>query len=375
MKKLDLKNIEKLMNINDLDRKKIKNVGIDFEEKDRDGSFILVDNDRTEISLEKDGLVLLPLKKAKIKYSWINKYLWKLIGADNDKYTKDISDSDANGYFIWAKKGYKSDLPLQACFYLKSTRLKQKIHNLIIVEQQAQLHIINGCASANYVKDGAHLSITEVYVKNDAFLSYTMIHDWGENVIVRPRSAIEVGENGTYISNYVSLKKVKSTQSSPVVYLNGENAKAQLYSIIYAPAGSYLDIGGKIYMKKANTSAEIISRSVSGGGKIISPIELVGEADNIKGHMECSGILLNDKGVINAIPALNGKAKDIDLSHEAAVGKIAKEEIEYIQSRGFSEEEAISLIIKGFLDLKIKALPEYLQKSIDDTIELSLKGI
>lgn len=375
MKKLDLESMKKILNLKPEDEEKIENVGIEFKEEEREGTFVMVDNDDTEISLDKDGLILLPLKKAKEKYPWIKEYLWKLVDKTKDEYTQDVSSADANGYFIWAQKGYKADFPLQACFYIKSTRLKQTVHNLIIVDEGAELHIINGCASANYVKEGAHISITEMFVKKNGLLSYTMIHDWGENVLVRPRSSIEVNENATFISNYVSMKKVKSTQSAPVVYLNGENAKTQLYSILYAPEGTHLDIGGKVYMRKKNTSAEIISRSVSAGGEIISPIELVGEADDIKGHMECSGILLNENGVIDAIPRLNGRARNIDLSHEAAVGKIAKEEIEYIQARGFTEDEAISLIIKGFLDLKIKSLPEYLQKSIDDTIDLSLKGI
>lgn len=363
------------MQISNSDIEKLLNVGFDLEDKERVGSFFLLNNQIVEAKPKDKGIELLPLSMALEKYDWIKQYLWKAVNKDKDAFTKIVFRKDLQGYFIRSLPGSKTHFPIQACFYMKESGMTQIVHNLIIAEEGSELHLINGCAVATYGDKGSHIAVTEFFIKKDAKVTYTMIHDWAKDIVVRPRSSAIVGENGLFISNYVSLKPVRSVQSAPNVFLIGRGSKAKLYSILYADKGTNLDIGGAIYLKGEMSSGEIVSRIISNGGYIRSVGNLIGEAKNVKAHMECNGILLNDFGVIDTIPQLVAKNKEVEMSHEAAVGKIAKEEIDYLMARGISENDAISLILRGFLDIKIEGLPSILQKSIDNAVSLSMKGL
>ncbi|RKX59989.1 MAG: SufD family Fe-S cluster assembly protein, partial [Thermodesulfobacteriota bacterium] len=145
-------------------------------------------------------------------------------------------------------------------------------------------------------------------------------------------------------------------------------------SIIANHPGSYVDIGGEVFLEAENTSAEIISRTVVYGGENIARGKIIAKAPKVKGHLECQGLMLSDKGNMRAIPELNSYFSDVELTHEAAVGKIAKEEVEYLMARGLSEDEAVSLIVKGFLTIKIEGIPPALQEKIDKTLEIAKSG-
>lgn len=357
------------------DIEKLLKVGVDIEEKNRIGSFLYVDKSVYNISLKQEGVQIIPINDAVINYPELNKYIFKIVDKNQDAYTRLVARKDPSGFFIRTLPNVKTKFPIQTCFLIKKTGFSQLVHNIVIAEENSELNLINGCAAATYSDSGSHIAITEFYVKKGAKISFTMIHDWAPNVVVRPRSAALVDEDGVFISNYVSLKKVKSTQSEPLVYLVGNRSKAKLYSILLSDETSFLDIGGKIYLKGNESSGEIVSRVISDGGRVISKGSLIGEGNNIKAHMECNGIMLKDTGEIITIPSLSSKSKDVEMSHEAIVGKIAKDEIEYLMARGIKEEDAISLILRGFLNIKIEGLPEILQKSIEIAIDLAFKGM
>lgn len=357
------------------DIEKLLKVGVDIEEKNRVGSFLYVDKGVYNISLKQEGVQILPLKEAVEKYPELENFVFKIVDKNKDSYTRLVARKGLSGFFIRTLPNVKTQFPIQTCFLIKKTGFSQLVHNIVIAEENSELNLINGCAAASYSDSGSHIAITEFYVKKGAKISFTMIHDWAPNVVVRPRSAALVDEDGVFISNYVSLKKVKSTQSEPNVYLVGKRAKAKLYSILLADKDSSLDIGGKIFLNGDETSGEIVSRVISDGGKIISKGSLIGIGKNIKAHMECNGIMLKDTGEIITIPELSSKNRDVEMSHEAIVGKIAKDEIEYLMSRGIKEDDAISIILRGFLNVKIEGLPEILQRSIDSAIELAFKGM
>lgn len=192
--------------------------------------------------------------------------------------------------------------------------------------------------------------------------------------MVRPRSVIRVDEGGLYLNNYICMKPVKSIQMYPSVYLNGKDAVARLYSIIVGSPNSEYDVGGRVYLKAPGTRAEIIARTISNGGTIISRGDLVGEVAGIKAHLECRGLLLNG-GVIHAIPELRGYVDGVEMSHEAAVGKIAQEEINYLMSRGLSADEATATIVRGFLNVDMPELPGQLRAEIDKAIAESEKEL
>ena len=185
--------------------------------------------------------------------------------------------------------------------------------------------------------------------------------------MVRPRTVGIVEERGVLQNNYVLLKKVKSVQSYPTIYLNGEGAVARFNSVVVTPTGSHVDTGNRIVLNAPNTRGEIISRTITTGGTIVARGEIIGNAVPARGHLECKGLILGG-GLIHAIPELQGRVTGVELSHEAAVGKIAQEEIEYLMARGLDEDEATSTIVRGFLIVEIMGLPQELRDSIDATI-------
>ncbi len=317
---------------------------------------------------------MIPIKKALEEYDWIQEYYWKLAAVDTDKYTAAVELGLHDGYVIRALPGSKSIYPIQACLYLDKNNLQQNVHNIIVAEEDSELHIISGCVSSPHMKKGIHVGISEFFVKKNAKLSFTMIHNWAEEMVVRPRSVARVEEGGLFLNNYICMKPVRSLQMYPTAHLVGDNAVARFYSIIVGSPGSEYDLGGRIILKKPGTRAEIIARTISNGGKIIARGHLVGEVADIKAHLECKGLLLNG-GLIHAIPELEGHVDGVEMSHEAAVGKIAQEEISYLMSRGLSEEEATSTIVRGFLSVDIPGLPPQLQAEIDKAIEESDKDV
>ena len=348
-------------------KNEIKEAGIDIDSNKT--TYFLTDSLET-FKNETSSFIFIPFKEAIKKYpDIIEKYTWKLVDKDKDDITKKVYEETQGGYFIWLKEGHKEFLPLQACFYIKSSLYEQKVHNLIILEDNAELHIINGCLSSSSSSDSTHYGITEIYVGKNSFLSYTMVHNWNETTEVRPRTGVKVNDGGKYVSNYIAFKDTKIVQSYPTVYLN-KNSFASLNSIIYAKSGSVYDLGGRAILLGENARADINSRSVCDGGTVIARADISAEADNTFGHIECSSIMLDDKGKVHTIPELRTNKKNVTLSHEAMIGKIAESEIYYLMSRGFTESEAISLIVKGFLNIKIEGLPDVINKNIEEILTL-----
>ena len=217
--------------------------------------------------------------------------------------------------------------------------------------------------------------VSEFYVKKGAKLTFTMIHNWAEKMAVRPRSATIVEQGGLFLSNYVCMQPVGTLQMYPVTHLVGEDSTARYNSILVATPGSEMDVGSRVFLKAKGARAEIISRAITTGGKITARGHIKGEVPGIKAHLECKGLILSDKGIIHAVPELEGHRMEVDLSHEAAVGKIAQEEVEYLMARGLSEEEATSTIVRGFLHVEIEGLPPELKAEMDRAVEISEKSL
>jgi len=357
-----------------VDRDRLIQAGIDASENSRAGTYIQMDTAVVHAHAKQEGLEVLPIKEALKKHEWARDYYWKLVSVDADKYTAAAELNLHDGYVIRALPGAKAVWPVQACLYLDKDNIGQYVHNLIIAEEGSELHVITGCATSPRLKRGLHVGISEFFVKKNAKLSFTMIHHWAEEVMVRPRSVGIVEEGGLFLNNYICMKPIKSLQMYPTTHLVGKGAVARFYSILVGTPGSEMDVGGRILLKAEDTKAEIIARAITNGGKIINRGDLVGEVTGVKAHLECKGLILNG-GIIHAIPELQGKADGVEMSHEAAVGKIAQEEILYLMSRGLSEDEAISTIVRGFLSVDIPGLPAKLQEEIDRAVDLSSKDV
>jgi len=360
---------EDLLTLSADDQKTLLNVGVVPSEENRSGTFIMLNNAVSHASVKQDDEVeLMSLQDAIKKYDWVKDYFWKLVKPDADKYTAMTYLQDADGYFIRAPAGKKSKMPVQTCLLIGSKEVSQTVHNIIVVEEGAQLDVITGCSTRKGVEKGLHLGISEMYVKKGATLNFTMIHNWAEQIGVRPRTVVHVEEGGTYINNYITLKPVKSVQMYPTVHLKGKGAFTRLNSIGVAHPCSELDLGSRVIFDAPDTKAELISRTITTGGKVIARGEMIGNADGAKGHLECHGLVLSNEGTQRAIPILEANVEDIELSHEAAVGRIAREQIEYLMARGLTEEEAVGMIVRGFLDVGIQGIPDELKASIDETI-------
>jgi Fe-S cluster assembly scaffold protein SufB len=351
------------------DAKVLLMAGIDPAGKERSGSFLQMDHSVIQCRTDLKGLEVMSSSEARQKYDGLKEYWWKAVRVDQDIYTRRTEDHQEHGYFIRSQRNIQVYYPLQACLYLTEDRLAQDVHNIIIAEEGSHLNIITGCATGPGVHSGLHVGVSEFYIKRGATIYFTMIHNWAEDMLVRPRSGVLVEEGGTFVSNYICLLPARDLQMYPTATLRGKRAVATFNSVLLAKTGSLLDVGSRIILQGEESRGEVVSRAVSMGGTIVARGHLVGEAPEIKAHLECKGLLLSDQGVIQAIPELEAKHSNLEMTHEAAVGKIRQEEIEYIMARGLSEREATSLIIKGFLSLDIVGLPEHLKQEVQHMIE------
>ena len=311
----------------------------------------------------------MDIRAALAKYDGLPQHFWRLLDPEKDEFTRLTREHCNGGYFMRVARGVKLAEPVQSCMFIKGQNAGQSIHNIVIVEEGAELHVLGGCATAHDAEHSAHLGITEYYVEKGGKLTFTMIHNWGESTTVRPRSAGRVEAGGVFQNNYILLKPVGDLQMYPGITLAGDGAVARFDSVIVAPEGSHVDSGNRIELNAPHTRGEIISRAVTTGGTIINRGFIGAGATPVKGHLECKGLILGN-GRMHAIPELDSNQDGVELSHEAAVGKIAQEEIEYLMARGLDEDEAAATIVRGFLNVDIMGLPAPLRKTMDDQIRL-----
>jgi hypothetical protein len=366
--------LEDLDALSEADKERMILAGIDAEETERSGTYVQKDTSVIHSHSRQEGIEVMPITEALKQHDWLQDYYWKLVSVDADKYTARAQLDLHNGYVIRALPGSRAVYPVQACMYMEREGLNQNVHNIIIAEEGSELHIITGCAVADHLHSGLHVGVSEYYVKKNAKLSFTMIHYWAEEMMVRSRSAGIVEEGGLFLNNYICMKPVRSVQMYPTTQLAGKGAVARFYSLLVGSPRSQMDIGGRIYLKEPDTRAEIISRAITNGGNIIARGDLIGEVPGVKAHLECQGLILNG-GSIHAIPELEGMIDGVEMSHEAAVGKLAQDEILYLMSRGLSEDEASATIVRGFLSVDIPGLPPQLKAEIDRAVEQSDKDM
>jgi Fe-S cluster assembly scaffold protein SufB len=369
--------LETLDSLSEVERELASGVGFDPNQQKVAGSFMQLDAESVlaDVLIAQKGLEVIPMSQALKKYDWLSEYLWANVPVDTDKYTATSELESYDGYFIHAKAGSKIEMPVQTCLMMKQSQSLQNVHNIVIAEEGSELHIVTGCVTPSSVEQSLHLGISEFYVKKDARLTFTMVHRWSEQTDVRPRSGIRVDQNGVFLSSYAILSPLKSIQTFPKVRLTGLGAKADLYSVVYGSKDSKYDIGGALNLEAPKSSGKVISRSIATDkSEIIARGDLVGLVSQTRARLECDGLLLSDKAAIRAVPMLNARAEGTELSHEATVGKVGAEQLSYLMSRGLDEEEATSLIVRGFVQLQVPDLPPALQKSIDDAISLALKG-
>jgi len=335
---------------------------LNFAKKDV-GEF-LIDNQEIKICRSNvSGVELTSLDSACKKDADVQKKKWLLIKKDSDEITKKVSNGFDNGYFVRSKKGTKIDGFIQTCLSIGSKGVEQNVHNMVIADDFSEMHVLTGCLTTSQVKQSRHHGVTEIYVGRGAKLTYTMVHSWSSDTVVRPKTVIRVEEGGQFVSNYVCIDRVADIKMYPKCMLVGKKSYADLNSYILARKGSKFDIGAKVWLKGKDSSCLIKSRIVTMGGEVINRGIMEGENDGVKGHLECSGLIV-DGGMIHAIPEIKAKNANVDLTHEASVGKVSSEILEYLQTRGLSANESLELVLRGFLDIKNISVPKTIARRI-----------
>lgn len=374
--------------IDDLDdlskqtKKDLLKVGVDTNEENRSGSFLQVDQSNifTNNSIS-DSIEVMNMGVALEKYSWLEDYMWNVVKPDADKYTaktalREKEEGVTSGYFVRSLPGTKEVMPVQACMFISDTDVMQTAHNIVIAEENSELHLITGCATGDDISSAMHVGVSEMYLKPGSKITFTMVHNWAEEVEVRPRTAIKLADNSTYINNYILTSPVSTIQSFPTAYCDGKNSRAIFQSIQGGKKDSIIDVGSRAILNAEGAKAEVISRAVAQDeSQIFARGHLAGNVHNVKGHLECQGLVLSDDSFIYAVPELEASSTNLEMSHEAAVGKISEDEINYLTSRGIPEEEAESMIVRGFLNMDITGLPEELAQQTQNMIDMSLDGI
>jgi Fe-S cluster assembly scaffold protein SufB len=352
--------------------------GMEADEKDRSGTFYHVDQSTIYSKVNElfeEKIELMDTKAALQKYPWLSDYMWKLVDKDKDEFTKKVAEDWSGGYFMRIMSDAEITFPLQSCLLITQKNLEQRVHNIIIAEERSKVHIITSCVQHSSVPKASHLGVSEIYVKKGATLNFTMIHQWSENTLVRPRSAAEVADKATFVSNYVCMRPVRDVQMYPAAFCNGVDSTASFNSILYGNKNSSMDIGSKAILSGKGSRAEMVSRAIAReDSKVIIRGLIDGTSPDCRGHLECRGLLVDEDAFLQSIPELIARRKGVEITHEAAVGKISEKEIAYLMTRKLSRDEAVSLIIRGFMDVSILGLPEALNAEIKRIVEASTEA-
>jgi len=321
--------------------------------------------------LRKYGVRIIPLRKALDEIDFARKLSWNLIRPDLDKYTAATYLYGGEiGYFIYVPPSVKVPIPIYTCLAITSDEKIQFAHNVVYVDEGAEAHLVTGCAVPHGIREGLHIGISEFYVGRNARLTFSMIHAWSEKLHVRPRTSVNVEEGGEYISYYIIYSPVASIQTYPMARVS-RGGKAYLANIVAASGNGSYDIGSKVQLLGNNSSTEIVSRVVARDkSKTYARASIEAYTSSTKGHIECLGLLLSENAQISSIPVITSKKPGALLSHEAAIGIIAEKELEYLMSRGFTEEEARAILIRGFMSIDVPGIPRNIKLEVNRILDL-----
>ena len=358
------------------DKASLTSVGVDIDNCEDAGGILIYDHNAFTVSPRISGIEILPMETALARYPEVFRdYFFKAVDRDLDRYTKTIAGAEPHGFFIRVRKHTRIQMPVPAGFFMPEEKSAMGVHNIVVLEQGARLHLVTGCTAGCRIKAGLHAAVSEYYVAENASLVNTMVHHWGPDFIVRPRSGVVVAEGGAYEENYYSLQPPKSIEMNPTTYLNGRGACAKYLSGLICLPGSHCEVGGSVYLNAEGSSAELVARAVNHGGTVVQKGMLAG-ADAVRAHVDCSGLMLSDTGVIEAVPGLRALHPDARMSHEAAIGRIDRDAVDYLRSKGLDEASAVALIVRGFINPGRDAagLPLALEQAIREIVVLSGHG-
>ena len=327
--------------------------------------------------LIKQGVIYTDMETAVREYpDIVREHFMKCVPINDHKFTALHAAVWSGGSFVYVPKGVTVDFPLQSYFRLNSPESGQFEHTMIIVEDGASLHFIEGCSAPKYNKVNLHAGCVELFIGKNANLRYSTIENWSKNMMNLNTKRVIVGENGK-IEWVTGSFGSKISMLYPMSILNGKNAKCEFTGISFAGAGQNLDTGLKVVHNAENTSAVIDSKSISKDGGICtfrSNVQVRPRAKNSKITVSCESLMLDSISRSDTIPTNNIETDDVQFSHEAKIGKISDEAIFYLMSRGISEKEARAMIVRGFANPISKALPLEYAVEMNNLINIELEG-
>ena len=327
--------------------------------------------------LEKQGVLFLDTDTAlKEQPEIFKKYFAKIIPPEDNKFAALNSAVWSGGSFIYIPPGVKVDMPLQAYFRINAENIGQFERTLIIADEGSELHYIEGCTAPVYSSESLHSAVVELVAHKDAKLRYTTIQNWSNDVynLVTKRAYAYEGAKVEWIDGNIGSKL---TMKYPGIYLMGERAYGETLSIAFAGKNQHQDTGAKMVHLAPNTTSKITSKSVSrlnGRSTYRGLLTVAKGATNVKATVRCDALLLDDTSKTDTYPYMEINQEDATVTHEATVGKIGDEQIFYLMTRGFSEEEALTLIVNGFMEPFTKELPMEYAVELNRLIKLEMDG-
>ncbi len=328
--------------------------------------------------LKKQGVIFEDFDVAVQKYpELVQKYFMnKCVSPNLHKFAALHGAVFSGGTFIYIPKGIKVDMPLQAYFRMNTESMGQFEHTLIIVDEGAQVHYVEGCSAPKYNSNSIHAGCVEIFVHKGARMRYSSVENWSANTYNLNTKRANVEEDG--VIEWVSGNLGSGvTMLYPTSLLLGKRAKADHITIAYAGKNQNQDTGAKVYHLAPETTSTINSKSLSKNGGITAYrglIRIKKGAKNSKCSVTCDALMFDNLSQSNTYPSIDVQEKDVDLVHEASVGKISEEQLFYLQSRGLSEEQALQMIVSGFIEPLLKELPLEYAVEMNRLIELEMEG-
>lgn len=366
----DIKDTFERLGIPQAERKSLAGVGAQYD------SELVYHNVRSEV--EQEGVVYMDIESAmKGEYAdMVRKYFMKLVTPRDHKFAALHGAVWSGGSFVYVPKGVQLSIPLQSYFRLNAKGAGQFEHTLIIVDEGASLHFIEGCSAPKYNVANLHAGCVELYVKKNAKLRYSTIENWSKNMYNLNTKRAIVEEGGT-------IEWVSGSFGShigclyPMSILKGDNSKMEFTGVTFAGSGQNLDTGAKVVHVGKNTSSFMNTRSISKSGGIStfrSSVLVEKSAKKAKSSVSCQSLMLDSESRSDTIPAMDIRTKDAAIGHEAKIGSISGDAVFYLMSRGMTEEDARALIVSGFADNVSKELPVEYAVEMNNLIRLEMKG-
>jgi len=327
--------------------------------------------------LEEKGVVFLDTDTGLKEHEDLFKeYFGSVIPPGDNKFSALNTSVWSGGSFIYVPKGVQVEIPLQAYFRINTENMGQFERTLIIVDEDAYVHYVEGCTAPIYSSDSLHSAVVEIIVKKGARCRYTTIQNWSTNVynLVTKRAVAHEGATMEWVDGNIGSK---ITMKYPAIYLVGEHAKGETLSVAFAGEGQHQDAGAKMVHQAPNTSSTIISKSVARGGGRTSYRGLVQVAEGASGSastVKCDALLVDTISRSDTYPYVDVREDDVSMGHEATVSKVSEDQLFYLMSRGMNEDEAMAMIVRGFVEPIARELPMEYALELNRLIELQMEG-